>query len=88
MDFSVHKSQLLRMQLQRPDNFFVSPSQPPHRLATNLEMAERVSYLNLVRLVELKVVKPHGETAPLGVAHAVGALLSIGKLLGRCTPEQ
>ena len=84
MDFSVHKSQLLRMQLQRPDKFFVSPSQPPDRL----EMAKRVSYLNLVRVVKLKVVKPHGETSPLGVAHAVGALLSIGKLLGRCTPEQ
>ena len=43
-------------------------------------MAERVSYLNLVRLVELKVVKPHGETPPLRVANTVGALLNIGKL--------
>lgn len=44
-----------------------------------MDVSERVSYLNLVRAVELKVVKPHGEAPPLGVAHAVRALLS-GKL--------
>ena len=41
-----------------------------------MDVSERVSYLNLVRVVELEVVKPHGETAPLGVAHAVRALLN------------
>ena len=41
----------------------------------NFENCCAISYLNLVGAVELKVVKPHGETTPLGVAHAICALL-------------
>ena len=48
-------------------------------LCFDFEICCAISYLNLVGAVELKVVKPHGETTPLGVAHAVRALLS-GKL--------
>ena len=44
-----------------------------------MAVTESVSYLNLVRAVELKVIEPHGEAPPLGVAHTVRALLS-GKL--------
>ena len=44
-------------------------------LCFNFENCRAISYLNLVGAVELKVVKPHGETTPLGVAHAICALL-------------
>ena len=44
-------------------------------LCFNFENCCAISYLNLVGAVELKVVKPHGETTPLGVAHAICALL-------------